>query len=182
LLFCHGIVVDSQATTFACNSPKLCKFPFSWQPLLSSTMYSACTSDGISGKLNYYWCSKKDKYNTGDDYVVCTCDNVLASPDTLALSLCTGWQSGPLGQVPGSWTSAGVLSQDCASSPCSSIRSTWSGTYSVCKTVKCHGGANFQAQNNSLTVCSLASALSCRAALLVAFSASVVSLLGSWRR
>jgi hypothetical protein len=175
-------MVDSQATTYACNSPKLCKFPFTWQPFLTSTMYQTCTSDGLSGKLNYYWCSKKDKYNTGDDFVTCVCDNVLANPDPLALNLCIGMQSSSLGPVPGSWTSAGVLSQDCSSLQCNAIRTTWTGTYSVCKTVQCHGGAKYLAQNNSLTVCSLASALSCRATLLVAFSASVVSILGSWRR
>jgi hypothetical protein len=163
--------------------PKLCKFPFTWQPLLTSTLYQSCTSDAISGKLDYYWCSKKDKYNTGDDYVRCACDNVLANADPYALGLCTGMQPSPLGQVPGYWNSAGVLSQDCSSQlPCSAIRSNWTGTYTMCKTVQCHGGAKFMSQNNSLTVCSLASALSSRAAQLLVFSAAFASLLSSWRR
>ncbi len=184
MLTLHGIVGDSPATTFGCNTPKLCKFPFTWQPLLTSSVYSSCTSDGISGKLDYYWCSKKDKYNTGDDYVRCACDNVLAVPDQYALSLCIGLQSSSsLGPVSGSWTSAGVLSQDCTSAlPCNAIRSNWTGTYTMCKTVKCHGGATFLSQNNSLTICSLASALHSSAVLLVTFSAAFASLLGgSWR-
>jgi hypothetical protein len=169
-------------TTFACNKPKACIFPFSWQPLLTSTLYTSCTSDGISGKLSYYWCSKKDKYNTGDDYATCSCDNVLAIPDTYALSLCLGNYINSLGQnVLGTWTSAGVLSQDCSSQQCNAIRSNWTGTYTVCNTVNCHGGAKFTSRNNSLTTCSLASALRSCAALLMALSAATISLLVSWQ-
>jgi hypothetical protein len=173
LLNPRPIVGDTSATTWGCNQPKLCVFPFSWQPILSSTIYTACTNNGISGTLSYYWCSKKSVYKTGDDYVTCSCANVLANPSPFALDLCTGARPGPQGVVYGFYTSAGVLSQDCKTSlPCSAIRSNWTGTYTSCTTVQCAGGTNFVAQNDSLTKCSAAAA--------PPPSATLLAVAGAW--
>lgn len=134
--------------------------------------------------LSYYWCSKKSVYNTGDDYVTCSCANVLASPSQFAQDLCLGPRPGPQGPVQGVWTSAGVVSQDCKSSlPCSAVRTNWTGTYTSCNTVQCAGGPTFVAQNDSLTKCSRAAApapASTLLALSTTFGALFLLIGASW--
>ena len=169
----------AQSTVWGCNQPKKCVFPFTWQPFLTSTVYSACTNNGLSGNLNYYWCSQTGTYKTGDIYITCNCANVLANPDPLALNLCFGSQSSPQGPFMGFYTSPGVASQDCSTNQCSAVRSTWTGTYSTCRTVVCSSGPTFTSQNNSLTACSAASAMAPSPLLVFAAAIALLSLKGA---
>ena len=159
-------------TLWGCNQPKKCAFPFSFLAAILD-VYNCSTT------RTAWWCSKTSVHKTGDIYITCNCANVLANPDPLALNLCFGSQSSPQGPVMGFYTSPGVASQDCSTNQCSAVRSTWTGTYSTCRTVVCSSGPTFTSQNNSLTACSAASAMAPSPLLVFAAAIALLSLKGA---